>query len=216
MHFADRRDAGRRLATALTALSDADLLILALPRGGVPVAAEIAAALGAPLDIIGVRKIGAPGQPELALGALVDGTPPEMVLNEEVAATLPGIEIHLVAERARQEEELARRRRLYLGDRPRAKVAGRTAIVVDDGLATGATMRAALIGVRRQGPRRLVLAVPVAPPETLARLEGEVDEVVCLAAPRHFFAIGVFYDDFHQVPDAEVVALLEAARAAGG
>jgi putative phosphoribosyl transferase len=214
--FTDRSDAGRRLAAALGHLKGLDPVVLALPRGGVPVGYEIASSLGCPLDVVLVRKIGAPGQPELALGALVDGTPPEMVLNEEVAATLPGIETHLVAERARQEEELARRRRLYLGDRPRAKVAGRTAIVVDDGLATGATMRAALIGVRRQGPRRLVLAVPVAPPETLARLEGEVDEVVCLAAPRHFFAIGVFYDDFHQVPDAEVVALLEAARAAGG
>jgi len=212
MILADRQDAGRRLARELRRFRDSDPVVLALPRGGVPVGFEIAQALGAPLDLVLVRKIGAPFQPELAVAAVVDGETPETVENEDVMAELSLTEDYVREEAARQLLEIERRRKLYLEGRQPVPVEGRTAIVVDDGIATGATMRAALRAVRRRKPARLVLAVPVAPPDTLEELRREVDEVVCLATPAFFGAIGAFYEDFRQLEDDEVRELL--ARAA--
>jgi putative phosphoribosyl transferase len=209
--FADRSDAGRKLAERLMHLAGASPVVLALPRGGVPVGFEIAKALGAPLDLVLVRKIGAPFQPELALGAVVDGSRAETVLNEDLVRELQIPEDYLAAASARQLDEIERRRELYLAGRASVPVEGRTAIVVDDGIATGATMEAALHATRRARPRRLVLAVPVAPPDTLERLRPQVDEVVCLAMPQLFGAIGAFYDDFRQLSDEEVVDLLRRA-----
>jgi putative phosphoribosyl transferase len=209
--YSDRNEAGRKLAEALAARGYADPVVLALPRGGVPVALQVARALSAPLDLVMVRKIGVPTQPELAAAAVVNGPAREIVVNDEIAA-MAGLDraaIEALAET--QLEEIRRRRTIYLKDRAPVELAGRTAIVVDDGLATGATMRAALIAVRRRKPARLVMAVPVAPEDTLARLAGEVDEVVCPLTPRHFYAIGAHYADFAQVPDSEVVRLMDEA-----
>jgi putative phosphoribosyl transferase len=207
--FSNRIEAGRRLAAELARFKDQQPVVLALPRGGVPIGAEIARALDAPLDLVLVRKIGAPFQPELAIGAVVDGSRPETVLNHEIVEGFEIPESYLREETARQLAEIERRRRRYLAGRERAEVAGHTAIVVDDGIATGATMRAALHATRRAGPKRLVLAVPVAPPDTIEQLRGEVDEVVCLEMPVFFGAIGAFYRDFHQLSDDDVVRLLE-------
>jgi putative phosphoribosyl transferase len=209
--FADRSEAGRRLAERLLHLAGERPVVLALPRGGVPVGLEVAKALGAPLDLVLVRKIGAPFQPELAVGAVVDGSRPETVLNEEIVRECGMSEQDLERETERLLAEIERRRALYLGGRARAPIEGRTAIVVDDGIATGATMRAALHATRRAGPKRLVLATPVAPPDTIERLRPEADEVVCLATPELFLAIGSFYRDFRQVRDEEVVELLRQA-----
>jgi putative phosphoribosyl transferase len=209
--FADRVAAGRALGARLAALRLADPVVLALPRGGVPVAFEVAQALHAPLDLLLVRKIGVPWQPELAVGAVMDGGEPVIVVEPHVQAET-GIERGYIEERARQElKEIERRRALYLADRAPEPVAGRTAIVVDDGIATGTTMRAALRGLRRRAPARLVLAVPVAPPETIEALRAEVDDVVCLAQPEPFGAIGYFYLDFHQLTDDEVIGLMRLA-----
>lgn len=210
--FVDRADAGRQLAARLQHLKDADPLVLAVPRGGVPVGFEIAKALGATLDLILVRKIGAPFQPELALGAVVDGDHAETVLNEEIVASLDLPEDFLKTETARQLAEIERRRKAYLGDRPQPPIAGRSAIVVDDGIATGATIRAALRAVRRNRPKRLVLATPVAPPDTVERLRPDADELVCLETPEAFFAIGQFYLDFTQLADGDVIDILRRAR----
>jgi putative phosphoribosyl transferase len=185
--------------------------VLALPRGGVPVGFEIASVLRAPLDLVLVRKIGAPFQPELAIGALVDGGRAEAVMNEEILREFEIPESYIEQERARQLEEIERRRNVYLAGRTRAPIEGRTAIVVDDGIATGATMEAALDAVRRAKPKRLVLAVPVAPPDTIERLRPHADDVVCLATPRLFGAIGAFYADFRQLDDQQVIDLLERA-----
>jgi putative phosphoribosyl transferase len=209
--FADRTEAGRRLAERVLNLESEHPVVLALPRGGVPVAFEVAKALAAPLDLVLVRKIGAPFQPELAIGAVVDGEHPELVVNRDLIEECGVPDSYLESERQRQLEEIERRRQLYLGGRARAPIEGRTAIVVDDGIATGATMEAALHATRRAGPRRLILAVPVAPPDTIARLRPEVDQVVCLMMPEYLGAIGSFYRDFRQLGDAEVVALLEQA-----
>lgn len=206
--FADRAAAGRQLAAELAGHAYPDPVVLALPRGGVPVALEIARALGAPLDLVLARKIGVPGQPEVAAGAVVDGDDPQIVVNPEVlrAAGLTESDVHALA---RTELDVIRRRRAtYLADRPSVPLEGRTAIVVDDGIATGATMRVALRAVDRRRPARTVLAVPVAPPRTLAAMQAAADDVVCLLAPRSFYAVGEFYDDFHQVSDRDVVALL--------
>jgi len=211
MIFQDRRDAGKRLAQELLRFKASDPIVLALPRGGVPVAFEIARALEAPLDLVLVRKIGAPDQPELALGAVVDGEKTEIVVNEDVLEALALSESFVRERAAREIEEIERRRRLYLRGRDRVPVAGKTALVVDDGIATGATMRAALRAVRRRQPSRLVLAVPVAPAETVESLRSEVDEVVCLSTPSFFGAIGYFYHDFRQVDDDEVRRLLAEA-----
>jgi putative phosphoribosyl transferase len=209
--FADRTEAGRRLADALQPFGDQQPVVLALPRGGVPVAYEVAKALRAPLDLVLVRKIGAPFQPELAVGAVVDGERPELVVNRDVVDEYSIPESYLENERRRQLEEIERRRQLYLASRPRAQVRDRTAIVIDDGIATGATMEAALLATRRADPRRLVLAAPVAPPDTLERLRPQVDAVVCLMVPDFLGAIGSFYRDFRQLEDDEVIRLLEQA-----
>ena len=208
MLFEDRRDAGHQLGLRLRKLRLTDPVVLALPRGGVPVAAEVAALLEAPLDLVLVRKIGAPGHEELAAGAVVDGAQPELVLNPEVIGSFGIDDAYLAAEQARQLVEIERRRALYLSGRPRPGLAGRVAVVIDDGIATGATVRAALRAVRRAGPAELILAVPVAAASILRRLEAEVDRVVCLHAPKDLMAVGQFYRDFHQLDDAEVVAAL--------
>jgi putative phosphoribosyl transferase len=211
MKFADRAEAGRRLADKLLHLKDRQPVVLALPRGGVAVGFEIARALDAPLDVVLVRKIGVPWQPELALGAVTDGTNPETFIDRDLAASLDVPDSYIQEETAHQLEELERRRKSYCEGHPALPVAGRTAIVVDDGIATGATMRVALQAVRRRGVARLVLAVPVAPPDTLAALDEEVDEAVCLHAPVALGAIGFYYRDFHQMSDAEVTDLLARA-----
>jgi predicted phosphoribosyltransferase len=215
--FKDRSDAGRKLAAALAHYKSRRPAVLALPRGGVVVAAEVAAALAAPLDLILVRKIGVPFQPELAMGAVVDGAAPLVVRNDDVIrlAEIEELDFNAVCER--ELAEIERRRQRYLGDRERIDVAGRTAIVVDDGIATGATTRAALRATRLRHPERLVLAVPVAPTESLAAMREEADEVVCLEDYADFGAIGFYYSDFRQVSDEEVVELLHRfpARANG-
>ena len=214
--FIDRCDAGRRLAEPLLRFKDERPIVLALPRGGVPVGFEVARALDAPLDLVLVRKIGAPFQPELAVGAVVNGDQPETVVNRGIVEELQIPGSYLEQESARQLEEIGRRRRLYRAGRTKVEIRDRTAIVVDDGIATGATMEAALHATRRAGPKRLVLAVPVAPPDTIERLRPQVDEVVCLATPAWFAAIGMFYEDFEQLTDDDVVGLLERAAERGG
>ena len=210
--FADRRQAGARLAAALDHLRAARPVVLALPRGGVPVAFEVAKALDAPLDLVLVRKIGVPGHEELALGAVVNGVHPQFVLNEDVAQMTAPPPDYVEAAQKRALAEIERRRRLYLGAAEPIAVKGRVAIVVDDGIATGATMKAALRGVRRQDPDRLVLAAPVAPPSSIAELAAECDEVVTLATPEPFYAVGLYYTDFAQTTDEEVIDLLARAR----
>jgi putative phosphoribosyl transferase len=221
MGFNNRLDAGRKLARALASYKNRHPVILALPRGGVPVAAEVAAALEAPLDLVLVRKIGVPIQPELAMGAVVDGGAPIIVRNEEVI-DLAGIEESEFRTICDSElAEIERRRQRYLGDRPRIDVAGRVAIVIDDGIATGATTRAALRATRMRKPSKLVLAVPVAPSDTLAAMRQEADNVVCLEDHEFFGAIGLYYSDFSQTSDQEVIDAMarfpvrhEAARPA--
>jgi len=208
MSFKDRSEAGRKLAAALAGYKDQQPVILALPRGGVPVAAEVAAALNAPLDLILVRKIGVPFQPELAMGAVVDGGPPIVVRNEDVIRHAGIEEADFKAVCDAEIAEIERRRKRYLGTRERADIAGRTAIVIDDGIATGATTRAALRATRLRNPNRLVLAVPVAPTDSLAELKQEADEVVCLEDHEMFGAIGFYYRDFRQVSDEEVIEIL--------
>ncbi len=214
--FADRVDAGRQLAAALAGQRDEPLLVLALPRGGVPVGYEVARALGAPLDVILVRKIGAPGQPELAIGAVVDGSPPQLLLNDRLVAATGATPEHVAAEEARQIREIARRRQLYRGDRPPPEIRGRTVIVVDDGVATGATMRVALRALARSGATRVIVAVPVAPADALRDIRAEADAVVCLGTPEPFHAVGLYYRDFEQVSDAEVTRILARANAGNG
>lgn len=207
MIFRDRQEAGRLLADRLGHLRGQSPIVLALPRGGATVGREIARALDAPLDLLFVRKIGAPGQPELALGAVTEHAPP--VLNRTLIEELGISPALLEREAARQREEIARRRFLYLGDRPRQPRRDRTLIVTDDGIATGATVRAACAALREAGPRRLVLAAPVAPAEVARTLAQEVDDLILLQAPDEFDALGLFYYDFHQLDDAEVIALLD-------
>lgn len=208
MPFIDRTDAGRQLAKALARYKHQKPVVLALPRGGVPVAAEVATALDAPLDLILVRKIGVPFQPELAMGAVVDGSEPVVVRNDEVIQLCGVSETDFNAIRDEQLAEIERRRKLYLGERPHPQLSGRTVIVVDDGIATGATTRAALRAIGMRKPAKLVLAVPVAPTHTLETLRREVDDLVCLEDYAEFGAIGLFYSDFRQVSDTEVIALL--------
>ena len=210
MQFRDRRDAGRRLAARLMAYAGRPaVLVLALPRGGVPVAFEIATALHTPLDVFLVRKLGVPGHRELAMGAIATGN--ELVLNEEVIRTL-GITPDLVDMVAAEEQrELQRRERAYRDDRPPPSVQGRVVILVDDGLATGATMLAAATAVRSLQPSRLVVAVPVASPETCNEFRAKVDEIICAKTPEPFYAVGFWYEDFEQIADDEVRELLALA-----
>ena len=209
MPFLNRSEAGRKLATALSKYKDRQPVILALPRGGVPVAAEVATALNAPLDLVLVRKIGVPFQPELAMGAVVDGDDPIIVRNEDVIRMAGIDEAEFKAVCDAELAEIERRRARYLGARERVDVARRTAIVVDDGVATGATTRAALRAVRARSPKTLVLAVPVAPSDSLKSLSREVDDLVCLEDYESFGAIGFYYRDFRQVSDEEVTEILQ-------
>jgi putative phosphoribosyl transferase len=210
-NFADRADAGRQLAARLAAIPLDYPVVYALPRGGVPVAAEIARALKVPLDLVLVRKIGAPGAPELALGAVVDGSNPQTVINEDVRRQSGATDAWLERARSHELAELERRRARYLGGRTRVDPEGRTAILVDDGLATGATMKAAVIAVRRQGAKKVVIAVPVAPEDVLPAIEQDADLVVCLRPEKRFRGVGGFYDDFHQLTDEETIGLLREA-----
>lgn len=213
MPFADRRQAGQRLAIALERFKNKRPVVLALPRGGVPVGYEIATRLNAPLDVVLVRKIGHPDSPELAVGALAEGAPPERFIDEATVIELGVSRAYLDEEIARQTREIDRRRQLYFAGRQRPDIRDRTAIVVDDGIATGATMRAALHAVRKRGPARLVLAVPVAPASTIDALRADADEVVCLETPEDFGAVGQFYVDFRPVEDATVIEILRRGRA---
>jgi predicted phosphoribosyltransferase len=211
--YRDRFEAGRALAAHLEAYAGRpDVLVLALPRGGVPVGYEVARALQAPLDVFLVRKLGLPGQPELAMGAIATGG--VRVLNEEVVRALgvPDEVIDAVAEE--EQQELERRAREYRGDRPPPDVRGRIVILVDDGLATGSTMRAAVAALRRQGPARIVVAVPVGAAETCAEMQAEADEAVCAHTPEPFYAVGLWYEDFTQTTDEEVHDLLQRAAEA--
>jgi putative phosphoribosyl transferase len=205
--FADRRDAGRQLAERLREYAGRpDVVVLGLPRGGVPVAFEVARGLDAPLDVFLVRKLGVPGQEELAMGAIASGG--VRVLNADVVRSLGVSDTVLEGVAAREGEELARRERAYRGSRAPIEVPGRVGILVDDGLATGATMRAAAAALRRLGPQRLVVAVPVAAAEACAELGADADDVVCVVTPEPFYAVGLWYDDFSETTDAEVQALL--------
>jgi putative phosphoribosyl transferase len=208
MIFRDRRDAGQALARSLLRhAGQPNVLVLALPRGGVPVAAEVARALGAPLDVFVVRKLGVPGQPEFAMGALASGG--VRVLDTEVVKALGIPDAVIDAITAVEGDELKRRERAYRGTRPLPRVAGQTVILVDDGLATGSSMRAAVEALRQQGPARIVVAVPVGAPETCAALGALADEVVCARAPEPFRAVGLWYEDFSQTTDDEVREALE-------
>ncbi|SDK12577.1 Predicted phosphoribosyltransferase [Cryobacterium psychrotolerans] len=213
--FRDRPDAGRQLAEKLAeqleTLDLRDPVVYALPRGGVPVAVEVARRLRAPLDLILVRKIGAPGWPEVAMGAVVDGEDPQTIINEDVYAATGSDAAGLARARQAELEEIERRRKRYLGDRPQVSPAGRVAVIVDDGIATGATAKVALAAVKRQGAATTVLAVPVAPADTVAEMRGLADVVVVLDVPSEFWAIGPFYTDFHQLTDDETIGLLRTA-----
>jgi putative phosphoribosyl transferase len=210
--FRDRHDAGKRLARELKQYAGRpDVVVLALPRGGVPVAYEVARELGAPLDTFLVRKLGMPGHEELAIGAIASGG--VRVLNEDVLRSVPLDEATIARVAAEEQRELERREREYRGDRPLPDVQGRTVILVDDGVATGSTMRAAAVAVKQQEPERLIVAVPVAAPETCDELRNEVDDVVCALTPEPFQAIGLWYEDFAQTTDEEVRELLANARA---
>jgi len=208
--FRDRKDAGRRLAERLEQYREESPIILALPRGGVPVAYEISRALRAPLDIFIARKLGAPGREEFGIGAVAQGG--VRVLNEHAVEALEIPKEYIERAAKEKTEEIERRLRSLRGDRPEPEIEGRTAILVDDGLATGVTARAAVEALRRQNPRRLVLAVPVCAAQTVEPLRPGVDELVCLEVPSNLMAISLWYEDFYQVPDEEVIELLERAR----
>ncbi len=209
MLFRNRTEAGRRLAAQLGDLADGDSVVLALPRGGVPVGFEVARALNVPLDVCVVRKLGTPGQEELAMGAIASGG--VLVVNWDVADTFAISQQQIDDVAAREAHELERREQEYRGNRDRVDLRGRTAILVDDGLATGSTMRAAIAAVRQQRPKKVVVAVPVAARSTCAELQEEADEMVCLYTPLQFYAVGQWYQNFSQTTDEEVRELLERA-----
>lgn len=206
--FSDRAQAGEKLARRLSRLHLENPVVLALPRGGVPVAAEIARGLDAPLDLILVKKIGAPSQPELAIGAVVDGNPPAIVINEDLQAAIGLDPIDLETLTSTKIRELQQLRARYLHGRQPMRLIDRTAIVVDDGVATGASLKAALAGLKNRQPARIILALPVAPSSTLQELQSLVDEVICLETPEPFYAVGMHFRDFDQVSDQTVVATL--------
>jgi putative phosphoribosyl transferase len=212
VYFFDRVDAGRRLATRLRHLRGESVVVLGLPRGGVPIAFEVARALDAPLDVIVVRKLGVPFQPELGMGAI--GEDGVRVINDEVVRLAGVSDAELAGVEARERVELERRAHRFRGDRARHRLEGRTAVIVDDGIATGSTARAACEVARAHGAARVVLAVPVAPPEWTTRMAGDADELIALETPDPFFAIGQFYENFSQTSDDEVVACLERATQA--
>ena len=214
--FRDRQEAGQKLGVEVARLGLHEPVVLALPRGGVPVAAEVAKALDAPLDLIIVRKVGAPGNPELAVAAIVDGDPPDVVLNREVIEAYSLDDAGLGALIKRERPELDRRRLAYRGKRPPLSVAGKTAIIVDDGAATGTTMKVAIRALRRRSPREIIVALPVSPPDTVAELSQEADRVVCLSQPGRFLALGYHYRSFPQLTDEEVTAALTKPPAARG
>jgi len=207
--FQDRREAGQRLAEAMASQDLTNVVVLALPRGGVPVAAPVAQALGAPLDLLLVRKIGAPGQPELAVAAVADGADPVLACDDETMALTGASPQYIQRELPAHLREIERRRKLYLKGRPPIPLAGKTAVLVDDGIATGTTVRAALMALRLRGPARVILAVPVASQEALHALRPEVDALVCLETPAWFGAVGAHYRYFPSVSDDEVVALMD-------
>lgn len=209
--FSHRREAGERLAERLGSLKGEDCVVLALPRGGVVVGYEVARALDCPLDVLVARKLGAPGDPELAIGAVVEGDEPQSVLNQGLMLALGVGPEYLRSEVAQQLREVERRQTAYRAGRRPAEVQGRTVILVDDGIATGASMRAAIRGLRRSAPKMIVVAVPVAPPETASALRAEAEGFVCLEEPEPFISVGSHYLDFEQTTDGEVVRLLESA-----
>lgn len=207
MRFRDRTEAGKQLAEKLLEYRDQpDVLVLALPRGGVPVAFEVAQVLHAPLDVFIVRKLGVPGQEELAFGAIATGG--VRVLNQTIIKRFQITPEEVEAVTTVEQDELKRRQRLYRGDRPLPEIRDHTIILVDDGLATGATMHAAVVAIRQQEPARLIVGVPISSPETCAAFQDEVDEIICAVTPEPFYAVGLWYEDFPQVTDAEVHNLL--------
>ncbi|WP_050929743.1 phosphoribosyltransferase [Aestuariivita boseongensis] len=214
--FADRSAAGKELADRLVGMELDRPLVFALPRGGVPVAVEVARALQAPLDVILVRKISAPSSPEVAIAAVVEGATADLVISRDIMR-MSGIDMDCLQENyAKQVAELERRKTAYVGDRPRLDPKGRTAVVVDDGIATGATMKAALTALRRNGAGHIVVALPVAPTEILQELKSYADDIICLHPVTYFRAVSMYFGDFHQLTDAETIALLDAHRMANG
>lgn len=209
--FADRAEAGRKLAARLDGLRGASPVVYALPRGGIPLAVEVARKLEAPLDLLLVRKLPAPGEPEVALGAVAEGEPPAEVINEDVRRLSGADDAYIRRVRTDALAELGRRRALYLRGRARQDPRGRTALVIDDGLATGATARAAVLALQTQGASRIILAVPVAPPRAIRELQDLGAEVVCLLADPQFDSVGRYYQVFPQLADADVIALLSEA-----
>ena len=210
--FRDRQEAGQKLGAALEPLQLKDPIVLALPRGGVPVAAEVAKALKAPLDLVIVRKVGAPGNPELAVAAIVDGDPPDVVLNREIVEAYALDDGALRVLVAQERPELERRRAVYRGKDLPLAVAGKTVIVVDDGAATGTTMKVAIRALKRRSPRKIIVALPVAPTDTVDELAQEADLMICLSQPARFRALSYYYGSFPQLSDSEVLDIMALAR----
>lgn len=211
--FHDRQHAGRLLAAELAKLNLQRPVVLALPRGSVPVGAEVAKALHAPLDLVIVRKVGAPGNPELAAAAIVDGDPPDVVLNREIIEAFQLEDDELATLVKQERPELERRRLAYRGDRKAVSIAGKTAIIIDDGAATGTTIKVALRALKHRAPREVIVALPVAPPDTVEELRQEADRVVCLSQPARFRALSYHYQNFPQLSDDEVIGILRAPAA---